>query len=388
MIKQIIFVISLLCFPLNIIAAEGDKNFALLINNMYVEADGNNRFEAQFKAYDISMRRALKIIADRMGIRGIDFKSVSYKQLEEAFEINGVNDPKYEHDWYSATINYRYDPKQIADIIIPLVPENSDAPIFNCLFIPIFKEDKKITLWNLKNPWLAYWDKVTPIIEKRKLFYPRNVVQDGKIFTPKNIFNKSYDSFLSLFPDKLFKSVLLLVSEYFTTDTGQTYMEVTYHVITSKGATQEVKRYNITNPEDMSRAIFTAADNAIDKLGIKLSKSVSETIALADKNHEEAKAKAQQHDVDSAFVEADKINEYKMSTEIYDAVSMEKLKTQLKSTKSIEHFLITKDRDDKYNVLIYTKDNIEQLTYNLYLNVLTYYNIDDEKHLYQNMSGV
>lgn len=369
---RVISVIFIL-FPL----ATYSNNNSLSIENIFVQAEGNNQIEAKIRAYDMGMRRALHIIADKMGVHNGKFDDVSQESLENAFTIAKVRDANFDGSWYSASINYEYNTRLVNEIVLKIAEKYEPNALFSCLFIPVFKQKSIISLWNQKNPWLSYWDKIAPTIEEKKLLYPKDLIISGSDITPRNVFTVSYDTFLTLLPNKLFKHVVLAVAEYFTTEDGQTYLKIDYTTINAQGRTTDTKKYNIYNKADVNKVVIEAANDLINKMGVT---------SVATSVDDSAKSPTPGDNLSSLKI--DKLSEYIMQIDLYNSLAIEQLKAKLKSTKSIQHFIINHNQGEQYTVIILTRDNIEKLTYNLYLNGLTYSKTDSVYHLMQDTSGI
>lgn len=356
------------------------NNMLVPIDNIFVQSEGNNQIEAKLRAYDSGMKRALRIIADKMGLDSGSFDEISRQDLENAFTISKVSDEKFEDGWYSASINYQYDTLLVNEMLLRIAEKYDPNILFNCLFIPVFKQKHTILLWNPKNLWLSYWDKIAPTIAEKKLLYPKSLVASGANITPSNVFNTSYNKFLSLVSDKLFKSVVLAVAEYFTTENGDSYLQVECITINAKGSTKETKRYNIFSKADANRVVVDAANDIVKRIG-GVSLSVNNDVSKNTKSTTLATPESDES------IKINKMSEYVMYAELYDAASIERMKSKLKDIHSIDHFILTQDKDELYKINILTKDSLDQLTYNLFLNGLTYSVQNGVYRLVQDSSG-
>ena len=76
------------------------------VPDIYIEAEGNNKLEAQIKANKHGMQKAVLMIADKMGFKTSDISEVPYLRLKEVFTISSIRKEISTENHYSATVNY------------------------------------------------------------------------------------------------------------------------------------------------------------------------------------------------------------------------------------------------------------------------------------------
>lgn len=352
-----IITIVILLLSINVIAF---SDTAFSIHNIFIESTGNNTIEAKMKASEAGMRRSLQILADRMGIQNTDFQNVYYDDLIEVFQVASTRNETQDTENYSAVVDYNYDQKGVNDLILRYAPVEADFASYDYLIIPIFKRNDIITLWSDDTLWLKKWSKIRQFLKERKILYPEEANANRLLVTPENVFTLSYRDFLKMFPEYLLRHILLVVAEYFTNpDNGQSYLRVQYITLSNSSKDTQSKDYYILDKKLEHTILKQSIDDTVQIFGNERAFIKSKTTSVDG-------------DKDKFNLKDTETGAFVMYAEIFDTEALERFKHKLDRVKQIKTFTITQDSKDSYKILIHSTNNIEDLTYGLYLNGLSY----------------
>ena len=78
------------------------------ISEMFIEASGNNKYEAKIKAHELGMQRALVLVGDKLSLPANSISNAPYKELSTAFTVVEVTNEVSLVAKYSATVTYSY----------------------------------------------------------------------------------------------------------------------------------------------------------------------------------------------------------------------------------------------------------------------------------------
>ena len=183
------------------------------ISDLFIEATGNNKYEAKIKAHEIGMFRALSLVIDRMGIENHGIGKISYYELSTVFTPINITNEFSSKEQYSATVTYQYQSGQIYKLLLNHGSTTVDNMFYEYLVIPVFKQNNKYTIWKKKRKWQKLWDEARELLEDRKIFYPENSLILSQKITSDNIMKLDYNEFIDIFPEHLFKKVMIVSSE-------------------------------------------------------------------------------------------------------------------------------------------------------------------------------
>lgn len=338
------------------------------ITELYVNATGNNKFEAQVKANIQGVERAFFIILDKMGFSKNDIDQVPYLVLKDVFSISEVKKESATDGSYSAMLSYRYDLYLVNQLLQAYGHEVVQDKFYEYLVIPVFKQKNIISLWEGNNEWIKQWGKSRKLSGYYKLYYPNATMPVKKLITARNVFNLTYDACLDIFSNFLFKKVLILVSEYFTDPvTGNVVMNVKNIILEhgNKVSTSEID-YLLNDPQDSSKVV---------------SKSISDIMA---------KYGSLRHDVPKSIHEKIDIDENRVRTlmlniDTFNEEEIKNIERKLKNVSEIKKFEVRRDYGSKYKITIWTEADDYSLTEGFYLNGLSFkiygnlYNLIDIK---------
>ena len=193
--KLYIIIISLIA----IIAFEVCASDLHGISDMYIESQGNNKYEAKIKAHELGMRRGVLIIADKMGIPSSHISKIPYLRLKETFNVSLVANETQTETTYSALVNYQYDLYSITKLLLDYGGDIVDNRFYEYLVLPIFKQKNVVNIWDESKQWNKQWALSRELLEQNKLIYPKPTKELMKILTPDKVLNLSYRNFIEIF---------------------------------------------------------------------------------------------------------------------------------------------------------------------------------------------
>ena len=332
------------------------------VPDIYIEAEGNNKLEAQIKANKHGMQKAVLMIADKMGFKTSDISEVPYLRLKEVFTISSIRKEISTENHYSATVNYSYDLYHINKLLRDYGDESVKNKFYEYLVFPIFKQRKVINIWN-NNAWNNKWNEARSDLEHNRLLYPKASNQLLQKVNPKNILALSYEDFLDIFQDKLIKKVMLVFCEYFTNmDTGKALVDVQFTILDHNNKkTVITKEYALNSLEEIPHIFDQVIINTIQQYGHQDKSYTKDTDITLDKIES---ALDENYDEDEKTII--------MNITVADDNELEEIEKKLKNIKEIENFTLTNDYDKKYKISIRTKSNEFALAEGFYLNDLSY----------------
>jgi len=331
----------------------------LEINEIYIEATGNNNFEAKIKAQEQGNRRAFFLVTDKFGMNVSNFKEPNAKDLTSVFKPFKVSDEVLVESSYKATVSYSYNRVDFYRLLM----QYGDAKIqdmFNeYLIIPVFKQRNVLNIWNKDDRWNDFWLASSKRLARYRLFCPEKTLHLSKIINDENIFKLSYDDFASIFPDKLFKKVMIVTAELFTDrQTTQTLMIIKRHIISQDPKATKIiqEQFNLTGPADIQKNVDTIINKTIAEYG-----GQELQVAVEDKNMEIA--------MEDAVADN---NVMIMLFEAFDEAEVQEVIAKLKKVKEIDSFEVKNNGNDQYIVRLNTNASEEEVARGLYTQSLSY----------------
>ena len=347
------------------------------ITDIYIDAQGNNKYEARIKAHEKGMYRALLIIADRIGINYKDIEQISYPRLKEVFAVSSIINEVETAESYSATVSYKYDLSALNQVLLAYGNHVVDEKFYEYLIFPVFKQRRILNVWDETQPWNKLWAGERKVLEQNRLLYPKASRALTTKLDQQSIFNYSYDDYLEAFQNILFKKVMLLICEYFTdVHTGEAVMVIN-SIIVGPGQDKKLasNEYSIENQDEIPLIMEDVIAQTIRDYG-KLKGGIDyvEKALIGKEEVDVAQDQSEQH-----------LRTIMLNIEVFDEEELESIKEKLKSVKEIESFIIHHDYDRKYKVAIKTSKNEAELAEGFYLNGLSFkiygnlYNLIDVK---------
>lgn len=341
------------------------------ISNIYITASGNNKFEAKAKAEYSGRERVLAMLARKFGVYE-EVKKYDLETLAGVFKIYDVIGEKSTSSTYSATVSFEYSERELNKLFLKYYPQASAKKFSEYLVIPVFKQGSKMRIWLKDNEWLRMWGKHQEVLEQAKLLYGASFPALRKNITSDNLFDYKYDDYLALLPNNLFKGVLIVVLEHFTTDEGNGYVVVDY-VTLDDNTDSEVYSENISiaTPEDVSESMQDVIENILYSYGRAY---VSNAGNILENKSSQVKKKV--------------LPNFIMRAEFYNAEEQEELTRKLNTVKALKKVEIMHDFGAKYTIALYTKLTEEELAKALYNSGLSYVKRGDSYLLINIANGV
>ncbi|MES2214953.1 MAG: hypothetical protein V4485_02905 [Pseudomonadota bacterium] len=382
-------IVAYLLFTLGAGFAAAEDN---IIRNIYIESSGNNPIEAQLKANEIGMRRALQLLADKMNIKDTDLHHASYQELIQVFQISTLRDKVESAENYSAVVDYHYNRKNAQELIKQYAPEASDAASYDYLVIPLFKRNNVVTLWSNDVLWLKNWNDIRSLLYDYKLLYPDPADikprSTGDDITAANVLSLSYQDFLNIFPNYFIDRVLLVIGEYFThPDDGKAYFKIKYIQLgEDKTTNTDSKNYYIQDKASMPNIFKRSIEDTVKEFGQK--RSGITTAEFSAKRSLKDQAKDPGTGDLSLYANPPNIHAYVMQAEIFDPETLTNLRKKLDKANEVRAYTVINEEEENYKVTIYSTFSLEDLTRGLYLEGLGYVKDGTQYKLIEIMHGI
>jgi len=342
------------------------------ISEIFIEAKGNNKYEAKIKAHERGMTRAFFLIADKMGIKHSDLEEPPYIKLKEVFKPIMMFDELSTMSTYNATVTYQYEKGKLYQLLLDYGNNVVQDMFYESLVLPVFKQRNILNIWGKEKKWNDVWCESKAILNNHKILYPTKSFLADKRINPENIFHLQYNDFLEFFPNSLFKNVTIITNEIFTNRlNGESLMKVDTYIL-KPDEINNVKiedKYELESINDINHNVNLVIDKFVNLYGALRTNANNELI-------------------DSEINLNEEENEKKpiiMNFDIFSPEEMDLLVGKLKKVVQIDKFVIEHDYETKYKILIYTNASDFDLAEDLYLNGLSYkmhgslYNLIDVK---------
>ncbi|MFK7973776.1 MAG: hypothetical protein AB8B66_02795 [Rickettsiaceae bacterium] len=334
------------------------------ISDIFIEATGNNQYEAKIKANKHGMFRSLRLLANKANLNTDTLQHIPYSRLKQAFKPVDIRNEVSLSDRYSATVNYIYNKNNIYQLLLEFGDSAIDDQFYDILVLPVFKQSNILNIWDAEPRWNDVWRAASTMLNRYKILYPKTNLLYAEKINATNLFNLKYDDFLEVFDKLLFKNVVVITSEFFTDRrTFDGLMKIKKYIFTSYASEPLIieEEYDITSLEDVPYIVQLVIDKFISDYGSITTLSqiqenpIQENVnLLAEKMHNEP-----------IIMNCDVISE------------LQTIKDKLSRIKRIDHFLIQHEYKMHYTVLIYTSSNLQDLSEALYLHRLSY-NVHDD----------
>ena len=341
-------------------------NASLEVSELYIEAQGNNKYESKIKAQNQGMQRAFLMIADTLGINASAVTAVPYLKLKNVFTVVAAKNVTETDNLYKATVTYQYNLYPVQQLLFEYGNNSVKDRFYEYLILPISKQKNILTLWDADQEWNKKWSKNRNILDQAKLFYPKSSINLAKKINADNVLTLSFSNFLDIFPAKLLKKVMLIVCEYFTDiNTGAAVMDVKYIIIDNNGKTISNQSYPLNNLGEVTQTIDTVLKTVLNKYG-RFSNSDAQDLAIISDND------APKPKVVPTKVVEDDIRTIILDLEAFTEDELTRIKDKLQNASDLESFSIAHNYDEKYKVTILTKSNDYKLAESFYLNGLSF----------------
>ncbi len=330
-----------------------------LISDIFIEATGNNKYEAKIKAHQQGMQRALILLADKIGVDMNSLEPAPYHSLKNVFNTITIHNELSQKEKYSATVSYEYSQGKFYKLLLDYGDSKIDDIFYEYLVIPVFKQSSFLNIWEPDKRWNDFWGESRKLLNTHKLYYPQKTLSISKKITQDNLFDLGYDEFIDIFQNRLFKGILIITAEFFTDrNTRDSIVRVTTYVIHADGSPREVfeKDYPLNAMSDIAYTVDLVIDRIIDDFGrLRSSQDI------------------QDDDEHNWLPEDEPENKpIVMNFDVYDPDELQIVEDKLELVDQIESFRIEHDYNNRYKIILSTSVDEFELAEGLYLNGLSY----------------
>lgn len=339
------------------------------ISEIFIEATGNNKYEAKIKAHELGMRRSLLLIADQLGIKKENIKEIPFSELKKVFTPVMVSHEMSTVEKYNATVTYSYALSRVYSTLLHYGNQEINDLFYEHLVFPVFKQKNFLNIWDDDKNWNDYWISSRNLLAHHKIYYPQKTPYLVNKITSANIFDLKYEDFIDVFPALLFKKVMIVTGEFFTNrKTRESLLQIKKIILspdTSEALVIE-EEYPLHDLVDVPYTVDFAIKKVINNFGALRQNEAG------DKDDEIEVAK----EATPLII---------MNFDVFDQEEMDLVTNKLKNVKEIDNFKIEHDYNTKHKILIYTTASEYELAEGLYLNGLSYkihgslYNLIDVK---------
>jgi hypothetical protein len=372
-IKLLLMITILLFLPL--------KSFALNeIRGLHIASTGNNQYECAIKANIEGMRRALALVADRIGIKNSNFNEVPYLDLKTAFIItNKISETVYD-ERYTADVTYSYDDLITNNLILKYGSLEVKEQFLEYIIIPVFKQKNVISFLDTKTEWLATWIDNKDECSKHKLL-PIDPTKMASNITTDTIFSMRYEEFLRNLKIKRFKKILIASCEYFTNPDGSMYFTVTTKELSQFNKNITETKYDIGNPKMAKQYFEVAIERIIDKFGQQTSnntniQNITDVAFESERSMLKSQAGEKAGSVLNALLKQPKrgkpLVKVQMRADIFSQEGLASFKEKLGKVTEVVKYKINIDDANHYIVELYTDKSMNELSEGFYINQLSY----------------
>jgi len=341
------------------------------ISEVYIEASGNNRFEAKIKAHEQGMQRALFLLANKLSIPTDNLNKIPYNKLKSIFAPKVILNEVSLLEKYNATITYSYDKGKLYSLLLEYGDSKIDDLFYESIVIPVFKQRAILNIWDKDKRWNDFWNDSRLVLDTHKIYYPKKTLFLSQKITQENLMSLKYKDFSDIFHNKLFKNVMIVTAEFFTKrNTGASILHVKKYIWTPFSTEAELieEKHNLNTWDDIAYIIDLIIDKIIDDNGSLRLNAPKENI-----------------DEGYLFIDEDEPKPIIMNFDVFDQEEMNLVVSKLEMVDQIDSFHLEHDYNTRYKILIYTSVSEYELAEGLYLNGLSYkihgdlYNLIDIK---------
>ncbi|GAB4163602.1 MAG: hypothetical protein Tsb006_2810 [Rickettsiaceae bacterium] len=341
------------------------------ISEVFIEANGNNKHESKIKAHEQGMLRSLYLLASQLNLPTDDIAPIPYHELKQVFRPVVVLNELSLVEKYSATVTYAYDKNKLYKLLLKYGGPQIDNQFYELIILPVFKQGSVLNIWEENKLWLDFWTNYRSVMDNRKIFYPQKNLFYVQKIAPDNLFTLSHEDFISIFRNTLFKNVMIITAEFFTDrKTSNSILQVQRYILRANSAKPEIieEEYELDTRDDIPHVVDRIINKIIDSYGVL---RTYEAPGISE---------------ESKLLEEQEIKKpVIMNFDVFDQEELDLVVSKLEKIEQIEHFLVKKDYNTRYKILIYTSADEYELAEALYLNGLSYrihgnlYNLIDIK---------
>lgn len=340
------------------------------ISEIYIEASGNNKYEAKIKAHEQGMQRALYLLANKFKIPTDGLQKIPYHRIKSAFTPKVILNEISLLEKYSATVTYAYKKGAIFSLLLEYGDSKINDLFYETIVLPVFKKSRTLNIWNSEKRWNNFWNDARANLENYKIYYPEKTLFLSDKITEANLLTLKYEDFVSIFHDKLFKSVIIITAEFFTDRrTGASILHIKKYLRSHDKDLKVIEEeYDLNSWDDIPYIVDLVIDKVIDDYGVL--RILTPEKEINDK---------------PLLVDTDGEKTIIMNFDAFDEKELDLVISKLERVDQINNFAIERDYDSKYKIIIYTSVSEYELAEGLYLNGLSYkihgslYNLIDVK---------
>ncbi|MDP5110323.1 MAG: hypothetical protein NWP47_02930 [Rickettsiaceae bacterium] len=340
------------------------------ISEIYIEASGNNKYEAKIRAHEQGMQRALYLLANKFKIPTDGLQKIPYHRIKTAFTPKIILNEISLLEKYSATVTYAYEKGKIFSLLLEYGDAKINELFYETIVLPVFKKSRTLNIWNSDKRWNDFWHDARKGLDAHKIYYPEKTLFLSDKITEANLLELKYEDFVRIFYDKLFKNVMIITAEFFTNRrTGASILHIKKYL---RGHDEEPKiieeEYDLSSWEDIPYIVDLVIDKVIDDYGVL--RIVAPEAVTNDK---------------PLPVDTDGEKTIIMNFDAFDEEELNLVISKLEQVPQIDNFAIEREHDNKYKIIIYISVSEYELAEGLYLNGLSYkihgklYNLIDIK---------
>jgi hypothetical protein len=356
----VVLLLTIMCFSFSYV-------YAFQISDVFIEAQGNNQFEAKLRAQRLGTMRAFLLYANKLGIASSELSDAVNLNLEAAIEQVVYQNEKSLDNQYRAMATYNINRSVATGILYDLISPEQRNNFYECLILPVMKVGKTYHIWDNSIKWLKAWENSKGLLTENKilLFTSQDSYRD--LIIPQNIDSLSYNNFEEIHPELPIKKFYLIIAEFYTNlDSGSSYLQVEYRYIGSKKVSSIVRKYNLPSNAQLEMTLNNIINQFASEFGSKKEISSKNSFERIIENEKKKILKG-------------KLQSITLNVEAFDIAQWDRIKLKLDRVTEIERIIIKEQIDQDYILELKYNTNLEKLTQAL-LNVGLSYNLVKNKY--------
>ncbi len=342
------------------------------VPNVYIEAQGNNVFEAKIRADKGGIRQSISLFLDKIDIKSFDVKELELQDLKNICQISRLENQNSEEFFYSATADYTCDSEKLRKAIAASQNIQKISNFYEVLVIPVLKKEGQYFLWDDAKLWHDRWQKHKNALNKDNIW----LAEKTKKIDSQNILRLNYQDIAGIYPNKLFNKVAIIICDLFEKRGNASHVHVKYKVLNEDSSTVAEEDY----PE-----LETALD------GVRLTFD-----DIINSFHEQNGQMSFLKDLDLTQEQEQQLLEekyddkkYTLYIDGYDINYVEQIKTIIKKAPEITNATFTPEGISLWKVELWGEFNSdEEFARSLYASGLTYRKAGDHLRLIKLDKGV
>ncbi len=346
------------------------------VPNVYIEAQGNNIFEAKIRADKGGIRQSINLFLDKIDIKSFDVKQLELQDLKNICQISRLENQNSEEFFYSATADYTCDSEKLRKAIAASQNIQKISNFYEVLVIPVLKKEGQYFLWDDAKLWHDRWQKHKNALNKDNIW----LAEETQKIDSQNILRLNYQDIASIYPNKLFNKVAIIICDLFEKRGNTSHVHVKYKVLNEDSSTVEEEDYpELETALDGVRLTFDDIINAFHEQNGQMSflKDLDLTQDLTQ--DQEQQLLEEKYD--------DK--KYTLYIDGYDINYVEQIKKIIKKAPEITNANFTPEGISLWKVELWGEFNSdEEFAQSLYASGLTYRKAKDHLKLIKLDKGV